>query len=80
MTSDVVWQLIRYALLAVFNILATKGYVTEDQATAIIGALGTIFTAGWGIWVKYGTKATTAAVAASPAVPTVSPATGKVTN
>lgn len=78
MTSDTVWQLIRYALLLAFGPLVTKGYISSDQVTTVIGSLGAIFTVGWGLWVKFGTKATTAAVAASPAVPTVSAATGQI--
>lgn len=78
MTSDTIWQLIRYGLLALFNYLATKGYVTAEQGTAVIGALGTLFTVAWGVWVKFGTKATTASHADKVTTPVVSPATGKV--
>lgn len=78
MTSDSVWQIIRYLLISAGGFAAGKGWVTSDQVTAIVGALGTLFTVVWGLYVKFGTKATTAAAAASPAVPTVSPATGSV--
>lgn len=78
MTSDSVWQIIRYLLIAVGGYFTNKGIITADQWTAIVSALGTLFVAGWGIYVKFGTKATTASAAASPAVPTVSPATGTV--
>lgn len=78
MTSDTVWQIVRYILIAIGGYFTNKGYVTGDQLTGIIGALGTLFTAAWGIWVKFGTKATTAQAAASPSVPVVSPATGSV--
>jgi hypothetical protein len=79
MNSDSVWQIIRYILLAAGGYFTNKGILTGDQLTAIIAALGTLFTAGWGIYVKYGTKATTIAAAAKPSVPTVSGATGVVT-
>jgi hypothetical protein len=77
MTSDTIWQLIRYALLLAFGPLVTKGYLTSDQVTTVIGAIGALFVVGWGVWVKFGTKATTADVAAKPSVPVVSPVTGK---
>ncbi len=78
MTSDTIWQIARYALLALGGFLTNKGLITSDQLTTIIGALGTLFTAGWGIYVKYGTRATTADVAMRSDVPTVSSATGIV--
>ncbi len=77
MTSDTIWQLIRYALLAIGGFFVNKGTISNDQLMTIIAGLGTIFTAAWGIYVKFGTKATTAAAAAKPSVPTVSAATGK---
>lgn len=79
MTSDSVWQVIRYLLIAAGGYFTNKGLVTADQWTAIVSAIGTLFVAGWGIYVKFGTKATTAEVAAKPTVPTVSPATGTIT-
>jgi hypothetical protein len=78
MTSDTIWQIVRYALLALGGFFTNKGLITNDQLTSIIGALGTLFTAGWGIYVKYGTRATTAIVAMRSDVPTVSSATGIV--
>ena len=79
MTSDSVWQVVRYLLIAIGSFATGKGWVTSDQVTAMIGALGTLFTVAWGLYVKFGTKATTASAASSPAVPVVSPATGKTT-
>ena len=78
MTSDTIWQLIRYALLLAFGPLVAKGYMSSDEVTTVIGAVGAIFTAGWGVWVKYGTRATTAAHAARTDTPVVSPATGTI--
>jgi hypothetical protein len=79
MNSDMIWQIIRYALLAIGGYFTNKGVITGDQLTAIISGIGTIFTAAWGIYVKFGTKATTTAAAARTDVPTVSSATGVVT-
>jgi hypothetical protein len=78
MTSDTIWQLVRYVLLLAFGPLVTKGYLSSDQITTLIGALGSIITVGWGVWVKYGTRTTTADAAARPSVPVVSAATGTV--
>lgn len=76
MTSDTIWQVVRYALLLAFGPLVTKGYLSSDQVATALGALGALFTVGWGLYVKFGTKATTAAAAASPVVPIISPVTG----
>jgi hypothetical protein len=79
MNQDTIWQVIRYALIALGGYFTNKGIVSSDQWTTIIGALGTVFPIIWGLYVKYGTKATTIAAAAKPSVPTVSGATGIVT-
>lgn len=76
MTSDSVWQVVRYLLIAAGSFATGKGWVTSDQVTGIIGAFGTLFTVAWGIYVKFGTRATTADTAARPDVPTISAATG----
>ena len=78
MTSDTIWQIVRYALLALGGFIINKGLITSDELTAIIGALGTLFTAAWGIYVKYNTRAITIDVAARSDVPTVSAATGSI--
>jgi len=78
--SDRVWQLIRYVLLLFFGYLTKKGIGDADTWNAVLGPLGALFTAGWGIYVKYGTKAVPADVAARSDVPTVSAATGAKTS
>jgi hypothetical protein len=78
MNQDTLWQIIRYVLIAAGSFASGKGWVTADDVTAIVGALGALFTVGWGMYVKYGTKATTVEAAAKPSVPTVSGATGVV--
>jgi hypothetical protein len=79
MNQDTIWQVIRYALIALGGYFTNKGIVSSDQWTTIIGALGTVFPIIWGLYVKFGTKATTVEAAAKPSVPTVSGATGIVT-
>lgn len=80
MTSDSIWQIIRYILIAAGSFATGKGWVTADQVTSIIGGLGAIFAAAWGIFVKSGTASVPAATAARADVPTVSAATGTVQN
>jgi len=77
---DMIWQLIRYVLLIFFGYLTKQGIGDADTWNAVLGSLGALFTAGWGIYVKYGTKAVPAATAARPDVPTVSAATGAKTS
>jgi hypothetical protein len=76
MTSDSVWQVVRYLLIAAGSFATGKGWVTSDQVTGIIGAIGTLFTVAWGLYVKAGTSAVPSVTAARPDVPTVSAATG----
>jgi hypothetical protein len=79
MNQDTIWQLIRYALIAVGSFVVGKGYITSEQVTTIVGAIGAIFPIVWGLYVKAGTKATTVEAAQRTDVPTVSGATGAVT-
>lgn len=76
--NDTVWQILRYVLIAGGSWAAGKGWVTSDQVTQVVGALGALFTVGWGIYVKKGTTAVPNATAARKDVPTVSAATGAV--
>jgi|GEM_PF-6534743 len=78
MTSDSVWQVVRYLLIAAGSFATGKGWIASDQVTSVIGALGTLFTVAWGVYVKFGTRATTADIAARADVPVVSAATGAV--
>ena len=78
MNSDMAWQIVRYVLIAAGTWLASKGYIGAEQWETVVGGLGAIFGVAWGLFVKSGTKAVPAAVAARPDVPTVSGATGAV--
>lgn len=78
MNMDIVWQLVRYGLLAVGGFFVHKGTVTEDSLTTIVGAVMDGLAALWGIYVKFGTKAVPVSVADKPSVPTVSAATGQI--
>jgi len=79
MNSDTIWQIVRYILIAAGSFATGKGWVTADQVTTIIGALGSLFAVAWGLFVKAGTTAVPDATAARADVPTVSAATGSVT-
>lgn len=78
MNADTIWQLIRYALIAVGSWITSKGYLSGENWETIIGAIGMLFPIIWGLFVKSGTKAVPEAVAARADVPTVSGATGSV--
>ncbi|MBS0528511.1 MAG: hypothetical protein JSS22_03850 [Proteobacteria bacterium] len=78
MNQDTIWQIIRYALIAAGSFVVGKGYITSDQVTTIIGAVGAVFPIAWGLYVKANTKAVPASTAARSDVPTVSAATGSI--
>jgi len=78
MKWDTFWQIARYILIAAGSFATGKGWVTADQVTAIVGAIGTIGAVLWGLFVKSGTTAVPDSVAARSDVPTVSAATGAV--
>jgi hypothetical protein len=79
MNQDTIWQLIRYGLIAAGSFFVGKGYISSEQVTTIVGAIGAVFPIAWGLYVKANTKAVPAATAARNDVPTVSAATGAVT-
>lgn len=76
--ADTIWQIVRYLLIAAGGWASGKGYVTSDQVTTIIGALGSLFIAAWGIFVKFNTVPVPASVGERQNVPVVSSATGAV--
>ena len=79
MKWDSIWQILRYILIAGGGFLTGKGYITAEQVTTLIGAIGSVGAILWGLFVKSGTTAVPDAVAARSDVPTVSAATGTVT-
>lgn len=78
MKWDTVWQILRYVLIAGGGFLSGKGYISAEQVTTIIGAIGSIGAVVWGLFVKSGTTAVPDATAARSDVPTVSGGTGAV--
>jgi uncharacterized membrane protein YraQ (UPF0718 family) len=79
MKWDSIWQIVRYVLIGVGGIAVGKGWVTNEQLVTLVGAIGSIGAVVWGLFVKSGTTAVPDAVAARSDVPTVSAATGAVT-
>lgn len=78
MNQDMAMQLIRYSLLTIGPVIVSKGFATDVQWQAIIGAVIILATWAWGIYVKLGTTSVPDKVAARADVQTVSPVTGIV--
>lgn len=76
MTSDTIWLMVRYILMAAGASLTAHGLATEADVNAVIGALGVIFTFAWGVYVHWNTKAVPVETAARADVPTINPVTG----
>lgn len=79
MNWEMIWQNLRYILLAVGGFAVGKGWVTNEQMLQLVGAIGVLGSAAWGLYVKYGTRAVPKAVSERADVPTVSAATGVIT-
>lgn len=52
MTGEQIWGVIRTILAFAGGFVVSKGYLDDATMTAVIGALGTIFVAGWSILAK----------------------------
>jgi len=52
MTSDQVWGVVRAVLAAGGGYLVAKGTISSDTLNQVLGALGTIFVAGWSVLAK----------------------------
>ncbi len=78
MNFDSVWQILRYVLIFAGSFAAGKGWASNEDVTALVGALCTIVPIAWGIYVKAGTTAVPDATAARADVPTVSAVTGQI--
>lgn len=85
MSNDLVWQAIRYTLLAAGMWMSARNWIPVDQVAPMVdrliqfGSLGvSIATATWGFYVKFRTKSVPLATAQRADVPTVHPATGAI--
>ncbi len=52
MTGEQIWGVIRTLLACGGGFIVSKGYIDDATLTAVLGALGTIFVAGWSVWSK----------------------------
>jgi len=52
MSADQIWGIVRTILAAVAGWAAARGYIDNETAMTIIGAVGTIFVASWSWWSK----------------------------
>lgn len=77
MNRDTIWQIIRYVLLFVGGATTVAGYMSEEEVKLIVGAVGTLFTTGWGVWVKWRTSPVLDKVIEREQIPSVSSATGE---
>lgn len=61
MNSDDIGALVRHLLGGVGASLVTAGYLSNDQATAIIGGIGALAAVGWSLLQKRKQRAAVAA-------------------
>lgn len=52
MTGEQIWGIVRTILAAGGGYIVAKGYLDNATMTSIIGAIGTLFIAGWSVWSK----------------------------
>ncbi len=52
MTGEQIWGIVRTILAAGGGYIVAKGYLDNATVTSIIGAIGTLFIAGWSVWSK----------------------------
>ncbi len=49
MTGEQIWGVVRTLLAFAGGFVVSKGYIDDATLTSVLGALGTIFIAGWSI-------------------------------
>jgi hypothetical protein len=52
MTKEMVWGVVRAVLAAGGGYFVAKGIVDAGTMETVLGALGTLFVAGWSVWAK----------------------------
>ncbi len=82
MTQDLWWQLTRVLLQMLGTFLFTRGIINAEMSNilyseAVVGAIIALGSAGWGVYVKWHTKAVPVTVVVSKDLATVSNATGE---
>jgi hypothetical protein len=77
MDSNTLWTVARYLLLLAFGWFAQHGWVNSGDIESIVGAIGVIAVAAWGVFVRKGTVSVPA-TEENLSGGSVSPATGKI--
>ena len=85
MSNDIIWQAVRYTLIAAGFWMSARNWIPVDQVASTVDRLmqfgslamstGTML---WGFYVKFRTKSVPLATAKRIDVPTVHPATGAI--
>lgn len=52
MNAAQIWGIVRTILAAGGGFVVAKGWIDDATLTAILGALGVLFTASWSVWSK----------------------------
>ncbi|MCF8472904.1 MAG: hypothetical protein K9G27_08955 [Sphingomonadaceae bacterium] len=52
MTKEMTWGVVRAVLAAGGGYLVARGMIDAGTLETVLGALGTLFVAGWSIWSK----------------------------
>ena len=77
MNQDMIWQLIRYALLTIGGSTVTDGLSSQSTMVAAIGALITFSTWAWGCYVKWHTTSVPTGTLKPGVTLTTHPVTGE---
>lgn len=76
MNFNLIWMVVRYALIAGGSTLVAKGKIDEPGLQEIVGGIGAVGAALWGVYTRKGTVAVSAEDAKKKHVAIVSQATG----
>lgn len=52
MTKEMAWGVVRAILAAGGGYLVARGMIDTGTLETVLGALGTLFVAGWSVWSK----------------------------
>lgn len=52
MNAEQIWGIVRTILAAAGGYVVAKGWIDNATLQAVLGALGTLFVAGWSVWSK----------------------------
>lgn len=85
MNTDLIVQLLRYAVLAIGGLIVGAGLASKEQLASfsnmipeVVSTISMIGAAVWGLYVKWNTQSVPTAIADRPSVPVVSGVTGQI--